>query len=105
MILRFTSRAHLCYDVGPEIWHQPLADAIIAEMAEALVEIGDTCRAPYRVLYSLIAQEMTHDSRAERATRLSARPWDRLMSRPQSAGTQHDEIHRRHSSIWGPPSS
>jgi hypothetical protein len=90
MILRFTSRAHRATTSDPR--SGTLADAIIAEMAEALVEIGDACRAPYGVLYSLIAQEMTHDSIAERATRLSARPWgrgscqDRIQREPSMMG-------------------
>jgi len=81
MILRVHLHAAASHDVGDEIWQEALGDAIraeaesivysagpemlevghgqllrriVAEMTEALSEVGDTYRAPDGILYSLI---------------------------------------------------
>jgi hypothetical protein len=85
MIFRIHVYGARDYEVGDEIWHIPLADAIraeaetiadnaellgssdqidgyglqervIAEMTATLIRVGDTCRAPDGVLYSLIGE-------------------------------------------------
>jgi hypothetical protein len=88
MILRVHLQGAASYDVGDEIWQVALSDAIqaqaesivysagsdlldsgptqlrgriIAEMSQALSRVGDTYRAPDRVLYSLIEPAAVED--------------------------------------------
>ncbi len=47
----------IVYTAGPDLLaagHSQLRDRIVAEMSEALSEVGDTYRAPDGILYSLI---------------------------------------------------
>jgi hypothetical protein len=88
MILKAVVDGAASYDVGDEIWqmalsdaiqaeaecivysagsdllksgHNQLRDRIVAEMSEALCQVGDTYRAPDGVLYSLIEAEVEDD--------------------------------------------
>ena len=88
MILKAHLEGAASHDVGDEIWHVPLSDAIrveaerivcsagsdplgsghdrlrdriVAEMSEALSQVGDTYRAPDGVLYSLIELDAVQD--------------------------------------------
>ncbi len=88
MILKVHLHGAASYEVGDEIWQQPLSDAIqdeaeiivytagadllesadsqlreriVAEMSEALTQIGDTYRAPDGILYSLIEAPTAED--------------------------------------------
>jgi hypothetical protein len=88
MILKAHLEGAASHDVGDEIWHVALSDAIqveaerivysagsdllesghdrlrdriVAEMSEALSQVGDTYRAPDGVLYSLIEPDPVQD--------------------------------------------
>lgn len=88
MILKAHLQGAAAYDVGDEIWHLALSDAIraeaecivysagsdlvesgptrlrdriIAKMSEALSQVGDTYRAPDTVLYSLVESSAVED--------------------------------------------
>jgi len=88
MILKADLDGAASYDVGDEIWqvalsdaiqaeaecivysassdlldgsHSQLRDRIVAEMSEALSQVGDTYRAPDGVLYSLIEPSAVED--------------------------------------------
>ena len=88
MILKAHLEGAASHDVGDEIWHVALSDAIqveaerivysagsdllesahdrlrdriVAEMSEALSQVGDTYRAPDGVLYSLIELDAVQD--------------------------------------------
>ena len=88
MILKADIDGAASYDVGDEIWQVPMSDAIqaeaeciiysagsdllesghsqlrdriVAEMSEALSQVGDTYRAPDGVLYSLIEPSAVED--------------------------------------------
>jgi hypothetical protein len=108
MILKVHVDGAPSYEIGDEIWHGSLADAIsaeaetiagyagsdllespdqahrnalrdriIAEMAAALVKIGDRYRAPDGVLYSLIEPPaLDHPVDEGRLSSVSSRPTD-----------------------------
>jgi hypothetical protein len=88
MILKAHLEGAASYDVGDEIWHVALSDAIqaeaecivfsagsdllesghnqlrdriVAEMSEALSQVGDTYRAPDGILYTLIEPSAVED--------------------------------------------
>ena len=88
MILKANIDGVASYDVGDEIWQVPMSDAIhaeaecivysagsdllasghdqlrvriVAEMSDALSQVGDTYRAPDGVLYSLIEPSAVED--------------------------------------------
>ncbi len=88
MILKVHLEGAASHDIGDEIWqvalgdaiqaqaesivyaagsdllesgHDPLRDRIVAEMSEALSQVGDTYRAPDGVLYSLIDRSAVED--------------------------------------------
>ena len=88
MILNAHLEGAASHDVGDEIWHvvlsdavrveagcivysagsdmlesgqDPLRDRIVAEMSGALSQVGDTYRAPDGVLYSLIGSDAVQD--------------------------------------------
>jgi hypothetical protein len=97
MILKAHLEGAASYDVGDEIWHVALSDAIqaeaecivfsagsdllesghnqlrdriVAEMSEALSQVGDTYRAPDGILYSLIEPSAVEDD--DRLTAVSS---------------------------------